>query len=384
MEKNYLDFHTAEEIEKQPDLWLKVADYLKSRKKSISDFLLPLLKKEGLNIMLTGAGSSAFIGKAIKHAFEHNLGVKTTAISTTSLVTHFTNYVSPDNPLLMISFARSGNSPESNAVVDLANSKCKEVYHIAVTCNSSGNLANKIQTLEKGLTLVLPPETEDKGLAMTGSFTGMMLAGLYLARFKTFEGLKDPTQIISKTAEDLLQDYTIPLEQLASTDFDRIVFLGSGPLLGVARESHLKVQELTDGVVIGKHDSFLGLRHGPKAVIHDKTVIVYLFSSDPHVFRYERDLANEVTEDGMDVYSIGVFGKEEQAKEVQCDLNIIFNSTAAETSDELHLLPYVLPAQIIGYYKSLQLGLNPDSPSKNGAISRVVKGVTIYLENGSN
>jgi tagatose-6-phosphate ketose/aldose isomerase len=38
----------------------------------------------------------------------------------------------------------------------------------------------------------------------------------------------------------------------------------------------------------------------------------------------------------------------------------------------------VITAQILGVYRSLALGLRPDDPSPSGAISRVVRGVTIH------
>lgn len=372
--------HTFTEIINQPELWIKVGDYICSRKESIEKFLLPLLLKESLQILLTGAGSSAFIGKTIRHAFQQNLKHSSSAVSTTSLVTHFENYVNSDKPLLLISFARSGNSPESIAVVDIAEKQCKDVHHVAITCNPTGKLARRIDALENGLTLQLPPQAEDKALAMTGSFTGMLLAAAMTAKNQEIECPVTDIQSVSESAHQLIDTYNNDLKNLASYDFERIVFLGSGPLLGLARESHLKVQELTDGAIIGKHDSFLGFRHGPKAVVNKKTLIVYMFSEDEHVFKYEKDLADEIHKENIHMMTIGLFASEGQNNQVQCDLNI--NMHLPENCDpDYRLLPYVIPAQLFGFYKSFKIGLNPDNPSENGTISRVVKGVKIYSEN---
>lgn len=376
--ENKLDtLHTKKEIEGQPDLWIKTIKQLKENE-SIKSFLCPLLEKPHLNIILTGAGSSAFIGESVQHLFHMKSGVNVNAISTTTLVTHFKEFVDPEIPLLLVSFARSGNSPESNAAVDIAENLYPEVYHIAITCNEEGKLAHRINELENGLTITLPPESEDLGLAMTGSFTSMILTASYLTEYNKKNGQDILIDEIAQSAKKVIKDCSATLKQISFDSFDRIVFLGSGPLEGIAKESHLKVQELTDGQVVGKFDSFLGFRHGPKAVVNENTVLVFLFSSDKDVFRYEKDLAEQILEDGIAKYCIGVFCNAEQANSLDLEHSIIYPLHEAAQKSSYNTILYVIPAQIIGYYKSLSLGLNPDSPSENNAISRVVQGVTIY------
>lgn len=369
--------HTRKEIEGQPDLWVETIKKINGEKK-IAKFLEPLYLKEKLNVVLTGAGSSAFIGETVESFFKLTPGINPRAISTTTLVTHFATLIDSETPLLLISFARSGNSPESNAVVDIAEKYCKDVHHIAITCNPNGKLAQTINTLKNGLTIILPPKSEDKGLAMTGSFTSMILTALYIANAQNTDDHTQIIQNISHSAKKVIKSCAPDLKNLSFKSFDRIVFLGSGPLQGIAKESHLKVQELTDGVVCGKHDSFLGFRHGPKAVVNNKTVIVFLFSPDKKVFRYEKDLANEIHQDGIAMHCIGVFCDKEQAEEIEVDQKIIFDLDDKSKESACNAVLYVLPSQILGYFKSLDLGLDPDAPSQNNVISRVVRGVTIY------
>lgn len=378
IEKN-LDtlLHTKKEIEGQPDLWNKTIQLLKENE-AIKSFLNPLIEKSQLNIILTGAGSSSFIGESVQHLFHLKTGINVNAISTTTLVTHFKEFVDLEIPILLISFARSGNSPESNAVVDIAENLCKEVYHIAITCNENGHLANRIKNLSNGLVIMLPPESEDLGLAMTGSFTSMILTAAYLTEYNRKNEHTAAIANIADSARTVISNCSADLKEISISYFDRIVFLGSGPLEGIAKESHLKVQELTDGQVVGKFDSFLGFRHGPKAVVNENTVLVFLFSTDESVFRYEKDLATQILTDGIAKYCIGVFCNEEQASGFDLDQKIIFDLAKEYQKSAYNSILYVLPAQIIGFYKSLSLGLDPDSPSENDAISRVVKGVTIY------
>jgi len=378
LDNNDIIVHTRNEIDGQPDLWVNTINFLKRDSIRIWEFLKPLLEKKNLNIILTGAGSSAFIGQTVEFLFRIKPGMTARAISTTTLVTHFKNYIDPEVPLLLISFARSGNSPESIAAVDMAENYCKHLHHIAVTCNNGGMLAKKISNLPNGLTLVLPPESEDQGLAMTGSFTAMTLGAIYLSQIAINEDQSSVIEDIADSANEMIQNYSTHVKKLSSKSFDRIVFLGSGPLQGIAEESHLKVQELTDGYIVGKFDSFLGFRHGPKAVINDQTVLVFLFSPDENVFRYEIDLVQEILREDIAMHCIGVFCNAEQAAKLNLDLNIVFNMSKASQKSDFNLLLYVLPAQILGFYKSKNLGLNPDSPSENNTISRVVQGVKIY------
>lgn len=370
-------FYTKNEIEGQPDLWVKTLNALKNND-NLSDFLGQLKKKESLHIVLTGAGTSAYIGEATEHLFSFGKGITSRAISTTTLVTHFEKYIDTSTPLLLISFARSGNSPESIATVRLAESLCKEVYHIALTCNPEGKLAQHADRLPNAITILLPPDSDDKGLAMTGSFTSMMLSAIFIAHSWNGTQKSNFIEEISESAKEAIRLNAPNLKSLAAKDFGRIVFLGSGPLQGIAKESQLKLQELTDGHTIGAFESFLGFRHGPKVVINESTVLVFLFSSDESVFQYEKDLVEEILEDGIAMHCIGIFCKQAQADQLNLDQKIVFDLDENALHSDYNLLLYVLPAQIIGFYKSLILGLNPDSPSQNNVISRVVKGVKIY------
>lgn len=371
------EFDTEKEIAGQPQLWRSILTAAINRQQ-IEKFLKPLLKHNDLQIILTGAGSSAFIGESVEIYVRKGFGKAARAISTTTLVTNFTDYIDTEKELLLISFARSGNSPESHAVVDLAEKLCKNPYHLAITCNRSGKLARRMEALNNSYSVVLPAKAEDKSLAMTGSFTGMVLTALLISDIFNNSICHSCVDAAAFIARNILEHNLENLKSLAETDFNRIIFLGSGPLLGIARESHLKVQELSDGQTIGKYDSFLGFRHGPKAILNDQTVVVCLFSPDSHTFRYEKDLAEQMIRNDTIHKLIGVFPSSAHTLNLKTDLDIILNIDDTLNFNGIEILPYSLPAQVIGFYKSLSLGLNPDSPSENGAISRVVKGVNIY------
>jgi tagatose-6-phosphate ketose/aldose isomerase len=366
--------HTAKEIHEQPLIWIHTYAKLVKEQKDISGFWKSALKN-CREIILTGAGTSAYIGYSLEGTFQRHTRITTVSIPTTHLVTHPEDYLRADVPVLVISFARSGNSPESIAAVRLVDRICKDCYHLVITCDKDGQLAN-YKSKNKKFTFVLPPESNDKSLAMTSSYTSMLLTGLLLARFGELSGLKEQVSSLAKYGKTVIENHTAALKEIAKMDFERAVFLGSGPLFGTAAESHLKLQELTDGQIICKSDSFLAFRHGPKAVINEKSIVIFLFSNRETVQRYERDLVKSMKKGKNAMRLIGV--SERPLAEITLDKEICFSETKAGIDEEFLAVCSVLPAQILGLLKSLELGLKPDNPSVSGAISRVVEGVIIY------
>ncbi|SMO52732.1 SIS domain-containing protein [Fodinibius sediminis] len=367
---------TAEEIERQPLTWKKLWKKIMQESERLTSFVNNLQTKRGLNIVLTGAGSSAFVGDTVASSWLTHTSCPTQVIPTTDLVTHFRERVATTKPLLLISFARSGNSPESTAAIQRANELCEEVHHLIITCNAEGKLA-QMKGQPNTCVFLLPPEAEDQSLAMTNSFTSMALAATLIPALSAVptDKLQGQVETLSSYAEHLLGQYVPMLHTIAQKAFSRIVFLGSGSNWGVAKESHLKVQELTNGQVVGKFDSFLGFRHGPKAIINDETLIVYLLSNDKRTNRYERDLIDQVARHDIDLTTVAVAETSDITSNVDFSIQMGENHKLRE---EFWAILCTLPAQIIGFFKSLMLGYNPDNPSPDGTISRVVEGVTIY------
>lgn len=367
---------TAHEISQQPDLWEKTYQLALIKQRSISSFLHDLFSMPNLDVIFTGAGTSAFIGNSLKGLFQKNTRLRTRAIATTDIVTHPDYYFSRQQPTLLISFARSGDSPESIAAFNLANQFCDSIYHLIITCNPQGRLAANAND-QNSLVIVLPPQSNDQGLAMTGSFTSMLLMAILISQMNRIESIPGEIARLCRYGRKIIDDYAEDLRSICKLPFERAVFLGSGALMGCAEECHLKLQELTDGQVISKFDSFLGFRHGPKAVINSKTLMIYLLASDPYVRQYEQDLLQSVNGGERGLHSIAV--TEADQPELDVNLKIILNS-ADDQKIEPDFLPVsnVLVGQMLGFYKSLQLGLQPDTPSKSGTITRVVQGVKIY------
>ncbi len=375
-------FYTYREIRQQPDVWLKEYASILSRKDEIVKFIRRYLE-DGYEIYFTGAGygkaaTSAYIGDALAFAFAGTVFSDCRSVPTTDIVTDYRTFFPEGKKVLLISFARSGNSPESIGAVKIANKVATGIAHIFITCNAEGELARMASgSPENTLLVLLPPETNDVSLAMTSSFSTMVMSCLMLAEMDSADSVGEKVAAVSRLTAAAMDKYEGVLREIAKRPFKRAVFLGSGFLKGIAEESHLKLQELTDGDVMCTFDSFLGFRHGPKAVVREEPLLVYLLSDDPYTRQYEIDLIRQIDGNNRAVAQVLVSADDVQIDGVEFDARIVLNEEKAELGNYGYV-PYVFVAQMLGCFKSVDLGLSPDAPSKSGNIHRVVKGVTIY------
>jgi tagatose-6-phosphate ketose/aldose isomerase len=270
--------HTAQEITQQPAVWRQIARESAQSRADTAAFLSPLLAREHSRVILTGAGSSAFAGEVLAPMLARRLRGRVDAVATTDLVATPREALADDVPTLLVSFARSGDSPESVAATALADQVLTDCSHLVVTCNREGRLAQEHGSRSGSRVLLLPEAANDRGFAMTSSFSGMALAAM-LALTPAPEDL--PVTQLAQTAEAVLALRSLDAQALAQLAPERIVYLGSGSLAGLARESALKSLELTAGGVVALADSSLGFRHGPKSVLNESTLVVCTSPTTP-------------------------------------------------------------------------------------------------------
>jgi tagatose-6-phosphate ketose/aldose isomerase len=358
---------TEREISRQPQVWRDTARLLGARRAELDAFLAPLLARPDLRIVLTGAGTSAFVGEVAAPALSRRLRRRVEAVATTDLVSDPLGRLAEDVPTLLVSFARSGNSPESLAATAVADEVLTEVAHLVITCDPGGALAGAHADRPRSLVLLTPPEANDAGFAMTSSFSSMLLTAL-LALLGD-DGSVVPALVAA--AEQVLAARD-RVQALVERDPARIVYLGSGPLTGLARESALKVLELTAGGIDTYFDSALGFRHGPKAVMNEQTLVVVFTANDPYTRQYDADIARElragVGDDAVQVLTSGTAGS-------AADWAI---EGVATVEDAFLALPFVVFAQLLALHASVRKGLPTDNPFPGGAVNRVVQGVTIH------
>ncbi|KIY23797.1 SIS domain-containing protein [Mesobacillus subterraneus] len=372
---------TVTEILQQPRLWKETYKIVKKNKDHIQDFLYQLSQRhEIVRFIFTGAGTSAYVGEiVVPYLKKHNSnnGWQFEATATTDIVSNPNYYLTKDIPTVMVSFARSGNSPESVAATEIGKQLVDHFYEIIFSCNPDGRLAKKAESSENSLTLLMPAESNDQGFAMTSSFTSMMMASLLLFQLDRLEELSDVVETISSVGEALFTELNSLLEEIIAFDFERIIYLGSGPLGSLARESALKVLELTAGKTISMYETPLGFRHGPKSIQNEKSLIVLYLSNDPYTRKYDLDLLAELHNEGIGKIVV-LDSRDDNVVKEKCDWYVKAVPNTQAIQDIYLAFIYILFAQTLAVKKSIDLGLKVDNPSVNGTVNRVVQGVIIH------
>jgi len=372
--------HTAEEVEHQPAIWRALAAALDEQRSRIDAFLGDWLRQPHHRVILTGAGSSAFIGEMAADTLNAAWPADMRAIASTSLLTHPELYLKREQPTLLVSFARSGNSPESLATVELLRASVDQPRFLNITCNAEGELLTGSVGRADTLNLLMPDGSCDRGFAMTSSLTTMLLAALAALGSGTWPERLARIRQLADLADTALRDWAGPLQTLAQAPVQRIVYLGSGAQEALAKEAALKVLELTSGRVMAVAHTPLGFRHGPKSMLDAASLVLVLRSRGATARRYERDLVQELRSDGI-AAQVLTLGPEDAAEQLPSFLPV---PPLPQTElDDTWLIPlWLIAAQLLALNKSVALGLTPDNPFPDGTVNRVVQGVTIHSHDG--
>jgi tagatose-6-phosphate ketose/aldose isomerase len=342
---------TLSEIRQQADLWPTTLQTVRA-------FTQDRAPLSG-SAVITGAGTSAYAAFAVAAAWPG-----AAAIATTDLLVD--NLASFQDVELLVSLGRSGDSPESLAVVKRIQHEFSHLKHLAITCNAEGHLAHA-----KGVDVIaLDPRTNDRSLVMTSSFSNLVLAGMALHHLPL---LASELPAICARFNNSLTDLHASAAEVAARRPSRIAFLSSGPMLGAAREGALKILEMTAGTVVTYAETYLALRHGPMSFLREDSVVVCFLSSDPLTRRYEEDLIEELRDKRLG-YIVGIAGSDWDIGR----LHLRIPANAPGLPDALRTTFEIVFAQVLGVELSLRAGLDPDNPSPDGVITRVVQGFRIH------
>ena len=363
-------FYTATEIARQPESWKSIYKAIDRRREEIQHFMKVFDGQT--RIIFTGAGSSGFIGDALAPIIRKDFAYsQVESIHTTDIVANPEQYLVKDKKTLMVSFGRSGNSPESVAALQLAEAYIEDVYHMIITCNPKGKLAQ----IANERTLILTfSEIEDLAFAMTSSVTGMMLAA-----YAAFGIKADYSQMVERIAEmgtQMIQEQYQDIFQIMTPEINRLVVLGSANLYGAAREGALKSTELTAGQMATRYDTPMGFRHGPKSFLNEKTVILFAASNNPYTRQYDLDMLRELSFSKKS--KLVVISEAYDAQIADLADVYLYGAETAMLPEAFTAYMPILLAQIFSLQASLMMGCTPDNPFPTGEVNRVVQGVVIH------
>ena len=351
--------HTLAEIFQQPELWPTTL----SRVQDAAERQSVLGGLDRATVLVTGAGSSAHAATAVAAVWP-----RSSAIPSTDLLVDTERFLVRVDAV--VSLARSGESPESTGVVKRIRALRPEVRQIAIVCNEDNAL------FHSGLdgVIVLDPRSNDRSLVMTSAFSNLVLAGFCLARA---DGVSATVVKAAQCTSVLLPAINSQCKGVAARIRDRIVVLSSSPMLGWAREAGLKSMEMTAGRFPVITETYLGLRHGPMSFLRPDTIVICLLSNDLLRRQYEVDLIRELHSKNLG-YLVGIADPIEHM-----DLfDEVVPAILPDAPDALRTPFEIVIPQLIGYHLSLRVGMNPDNPSPDGIISRVVQGFRIHPASG--
>jgi tagatose-6-phosphate ketose/aldose isomerase len=375
--------HTLREICQQPLTWRDTASTLAEQPGPFRSALdeVGVRRREG-SLVLSGSGSSLYAAECLVFPLQEALGVPVSAAPAGVLLTHTRGALPPSGSFLLVSLARSGNSPESRAVVDLVLKSLPRARHLVITCNRDGVLATAYQNVPSVRAVVLDERTDDRSLVMTSSFTNLVLAGHALGELNHLDAYVARAGGLAGAATSVLTRDADVLAGAARSDFQSVVFLGSGCRLGSAREAALKMLEMTSGRVWTMAESYLGLRHGPMSALHDDTLLVAFLSGTPVTRAYELDLLREIERKQLGARRVVVgAGVPKEAAPGRHDAIVECGTGDGLTDADLVLID-VLVGQLLGFFRCMHGGLRPDAPSTNGVITRVVDTFQIHAGPG--
>jgi tagatose-6-phosphate ketose/aldose isomerase len=373
--------YTPAEIAQQPDTWQSTFDLFKKKRAEIKDFLVsaglivdPRIRP---TVFLVGAGTSDYIGQSLTYLFRKTWQTDVVAVPSTDLLTHMDELCNPERKYLWISFSRSGDSPEGVAVLEKACKRHPDIYHLVISCNANGRMIRANVGNPQVLSICLDDAVNDRGLAMTSSFSNMVVFGQCLAHWDDIERYQHVVLQLIHAGESFLPIAADCAAALANGPYSKACFVGSGPLRAVAKESALKSLELTAGKVLTLSESALGLRHGPMAALDQNTLFVCFLSGSKRVQEYERNLLEEIGNKRLVATRVAVAGSGTQGMNSLAEHNLV-PAGLSPVADDYRAAVDVIFGQVLGLFFSLRSNLRPDCPSPNGAISRVVQNVSIH------
>lgn len=375
---------TPREIAQQPATWKTTLSIFKQHQKRICAFLEGVGVRDTLVerpvVMLIGAGTSDYIGQALELLIRQKWGCEVATVASTDMLPNLAEYVVPGRKYLWISFSRSGDSPEGVAVLEQALQLYPQVAHLVVTCNARARMAEICAEAERACVVVLDDAVNDRSLAMTSSFTNMVVMGQCLANAWAIEAYEHVLRQLVRAGEEMLDKAAAEAERIAGQEYTRVCFVGGGALASVAKESALKVLEMTAGQVQAMSETVLGLRHGPMAALDTQTLFVCFVSGDQRRAKYASDLLREIGEKEIVGERIAVGTASAKAEIAPfCDSYVTVADPIGDgINDAYRPVVDVIFGQMLGLYCSVAHDLKPDSPSPDGVINRVVQKFRIY------
>src|SRR6266704_1088722 len=332
--------HTLREILTQPTAWQAALREVAEKQAELKQLWNSSQFSE---ILVTGCGSTYYLSQAAAPMLQKQLGTRARPLPASEL-------------LLFIS--RAGRTSETIQATR-AYKRSQQGPVLTISCYGDTELAAL-----SDLALIIP-EGQEQSVVQTRSFSAMTVAaqaaGAILADERQFQAM----QALPALGEQLIATHHELASQLGQDErFERFYFLGSGLQYGLASEANLKMKEMSLSYSEAFH--FLEFRHGPMSMVNERTLVVGLLSDAARA--QELAVLREMRALGGQTLVLS-----DQPVPVEAaDYQVNFHAQLPCTNRGVLYLPVL---QLLGYYRALKNGQNPDQPHHLTAV--------IILEPGS-
>lgn len=332
--------YTYAEIRRQPATWQEVLTHLEGTKEE----LLSYISAKYEEVLFVGCGSSYNLALTAAHLWQRLVKERARGIPSSEVFLFPEGVLLPEEKYLFFGISRSGETTETVKALTYFQEHFQGKA-LGVTCEEGSSLARLAD-----YAIVLSSAREES-VVMTQSFSSMLLVLLFLAMEKgsiSTSGLA----LLPELLEKFLARYEGTVRDVATQKaFTKFIFLGSGPLYGIAWEGSLKLKEMSLTPTETFH--FLEFRHGPKSIVDENTLLIALTSQS--AFDMEKEVLLEMVRLGATVLHLGL-----ESLSSPKVVEILYD---AKPVDSL-FVPFldVVFLQLLGYFRAKEKGLDPDNP----------------------
>ena len=338
--------YTQEEIFSQPEAWQAALEVLNNHRQEIISFFQ---KRRYEQVIFTGCGSTYYLALSAAALFQELSGFPGRAFPASELWLYPRSSYPQKSRVLLIAVSRSGATTETLRACEAFKASGRGEL-VTLSCYDDQPLASL-----GNLNLVLPSGAE-RSVAQTRAFSTLYLAAIALAAlwyepaglYPELERLPDVCCRILERDADLLRGLG------RERSLERFYFLGSGPRYGLACELSLKMKEMSLSHSEPFH--FLEFRHGPQSMVTGETLVVGLVSQ--HNRKPELAVLDEMRTRGARILNIG-----------DRVADVLLEAKLSEVASNLLYLP---AGQLLAFERSLDRGLDPDTPHGLSAVVELV------------
>jgi len=346
--------HTYREIMGQFAAWEATLDDLLSQKRRLERFF----QEEGFEeVVFTGCGSSYFLSLVAAAAFQTITGIRSSALPASEIFLYPERSLMHKGAILLVAVSRSGETMETLKAVKTFRGRGGERV-LAITCYQESALVKSVSFS------LVARKAEEKSVVQTGSFSTMLLAAQLFAAIAAGRADYQIELKALPTYGTRVMKESHPFIQRKAEDerYAQFFFLGSGGYYGLACEASLKMKEMSLSQAEPFHS--LEFRHGPKSMVDEHSLVIALLSDS--AMSYEVPLLAELKGYGGQVLALVERGSKDELGGV--DYVIPLHSGLSELARGLLFMP---PLQLLGYYRAMAKGLNPDRPAHLDPVVRL-------------